>query len=290
MKTFATIASFFCIWISSFINSEYEVLLGFLLILSVGILHGSNDLLLISKIETSIFGKKYLTILATYIVWVVIALVLFQIAPLFALSLFILVSAYHFGEQNWEEKNYNLGIVLKSLFVTAYGIFILFLLFYLNDERVLKIVYTITGEAINSVVIDYIFYSSFILLSITWVICAQKDSAIKSRSIVEIFNLLVFALIFTISPLVWGFAIYFIFWHSLPSLKDQIIFLYKDSEKKSILSYLKTAFPIWLVSIVGLLILYYFFKDLDIFYGLFFSVLAAVTFPHSLIIFKMFRR
>jgi Brp/Blh family beta-carotene 15,15'-monooxygenase len=101
---------------------------------------------------------------------------------------------------------------------------------------------------------------------------------------------LVFALIFSSSGLIWGFAIFFIFWHSIPSMIDQIQFLYRDVTFGNFKLYFKSAFLYWIASLFGLTFLYFIFKDEKIFNALFFSFLAAITFPHTLVILKMFGR
>jgi hypothetical protein len=55
------------------------------------------------------------------------------------------------------------------------------------------------------------------------------------------------------------------------------------------LQYCKNALPYWVVSIIGVALVYFVFKDENSFYALFFSFLAAVTFPHAIIINKMFK-
>jgi Brp/Blh family beta-carotene 15,15'-monooxygenase len=91
-----------------------------------------------------------------------------------------------------------------------------------------------------------------------------------------------------VSTLIWGFTIYFIFWHSIPSLYEQITYIYKDFNNVNIFSYLKKAFPYWIISLIGIAIVYYIFKEEKLFYAIFFSFLAAITFPHALVMNKMF--
>ena len=45
------VLSFFGLWISTFFSEESQVYIGFGLIFTFGILHGSNDLLIINKLE-----------------------------------------------------------------------------------------------------------------------------------------------------------------------------------------------------------------------------------------------
>jgi Brp/Blh family beta-carotene 15,15'-monooxygenase len=104
-----------------------------------------------------------------------------------------------------------------------------------------------------------------------------------------LFFLGLLSLIFRASSLIWGFAIYFIFWHSIPSLFDQIVFLYGDARPKKIWMYAKKAFPYWLVSVIGILLLHHYFADEKQLSSSFFCIIAAITFPHAFIMRKMFR-
>ena len=290
LKHIAILASFFCLWLSSLLNSQHETILGFFLILSFGILHGSNDIFLILKIRVSKASNSYLGVLGFYILFVLLACALFYLIPAVALSIFIVGSGYHFGEQHWENYFLPVSGIWKRGFYLLYGMFVLNLLFWLNSEQVITIVTEIATKEISTIAISYLFYANLALLALVWIFLSLKDKNFKNKMLVEILYLVVFAIIFKTSSLIWGFGIYFIFWHSLPSLYDQIHFLHKKVDKKGIVHYLKTAFPFWLISVLGILGLYTIFKDRDIFYALFFSFLAAVTFPHSLAIHEMFKK
>jgi Brp/Blh family beta-carotene 15,15'-monooxygenase len=105
---------------------------------------------------------------------------------------------------------------------------------------------------------------------------------------VELLYLVVFTILFKVGSLIWAFAIYFIFWHSIPSLLDQTKFLFGVVSISNFKRYCKSAFLYWLISIVGIIILYFILKDYKIFDSIFFSFLAAITFPHVFVIERMF--
>jgi Brp/Blh family beta-carotene 15,15'-monooxygenase len=112
----------------------------------------------------------------------------------------------------------------------------------------------------------------------------------KESIFIELFYLLVFAILFKVSSLIWGFALYFIFWHSIPSILDQMLFLYGHTSGNAFKRYFKSAAVYWFVSLVGITVIYFIFRDLKLFDALFFSFLASITFPHVLVIEKMFRK
>jgi Brp/Blh family beta-carotene 15,15'-monooxygenase len=115
-----------------------------------------------------------------------------------------------------------------------------------------------------------------------------KSKTFKKIILAEIFYLLIFTIVFKVSTLIWGFTIYFILWHSIPSLIEQVKFIYGELSKKTVLNYCKKAFPYWIISLIGIAIVYVMFNDAKMFNALFFSFIAAVTFPHTLVINKMF--
>ena len=43
------LSSFLGLWLTSYMKNETQIIVGFILILSFGIVHGANDLLLIKK-------------------------------------------------------------------------------------------------------------------------------------------------------------------------------------------------------------------------------------------------
>ena len=286
----AIVASFLGLWIASFFNHRSQIFVGFLLIFTFGILHGANDLLLIDKLIYKKKTNSRLKTLISYVSVVLIGSLLFYIIPWVTLSVFVIVSGYHFGEQQWESLNKNSFKFLVEIFQLVYGLFILFLLFNFHSDEVQKIVLAITGVNFPSFFIPLflkIFGAIFIVLGLYFL--SIKGIAI-STFITEIFYLVVFTIIFKSSSLIWGFSLYFVLWHSLPSIIDQIKFVYGYFSLTNFISYFKSALIYWIASLLGISILYLVFKDEKIFNALFFSFLASITFPHVFVVTKMFNR
>jgi Brp/Blh family beta-carotene 15,15'-monooxygenase len=103
----------------------------------------------------------------------------------------------------------------------------------------------------------------------------------------EFFYLVLLFLVFSTSSLILGFAIYFIFWHSIPSIIHQIEFISGNLNKKNILFYIKKALIYWIISITGLLVLYQIVPQIDLFATVVFVILLAVTAPHTWVMYKM---
>jgi beta-carotene 15,15'-dioxygenase len=288
MSKISIITSFAGLWLTSYLSDYNQLIFGFFLIFTFGILHGANDLVLIHQIENN---KKttFVKIIVSYLLIVTGSVVLFTLLPLLALLLFILVSGYHFGEQHWASLIEN-KTSFRKLFELIYGLFILAVLLYVNVAEASKIIFEITGLLLPLTFFTLTTVLLSILLLISTYIMTREHSDFKKNIIEQLFYLIVLVVIFKSSSLIWGFTIYFIFWHSIPSLNDQIIFLYGEYSLLNFKKYVKTAFGYWILSIIGIAGFYVWAKDLIIFDALFFSFLASITFPHALVILKMFKK
>ena len=284
------LASFLGLWMTSFLDNKSQIIVGFLLILSFGILHGANDLVVLKKINASKRHISFLKLILSYIIVVILSAFLFVIIPWLALLLFILVSSYHFGEQHWQElKDYTLKWI-KPIFQFNYGIFILLLLFVFHTKQVEQIVFSITNSNVAFINFNYLLLFFGISLIIFFIYYYYKSIPFQKKIIEELLYLLVFTILFKVGSLIWGFALYFIFWHSIPSLHDQVRFLYGNYSFENFKLYFKSAYIYWLISLTGIIILYLLLKNETIFDALFFSFLAAITFPHAWVILKMFKK
>jgi len=287
---FSIVSSFLGLWITTHVPEGFELILGFILIFTFGMIHGSNDLLIVNKLLKNIKHYSKLILLTAYLLIVSAAILIFYWVPALAMFLFILFSAYHFGEQHWDHRFSKSNTIRKSIFYFSFGMFILYVLFAFNDASVKLIVYEITGYEIihlYSQLILVILGSSVGIILITEYFAKRLVIEVILK---ELFTLVVLAIIFSSSSLIWGFSIYFILWHSIPSLIEQITFIYGDTKTTSTLKYCKAALPYWIISLVGMVILYVIFSSEKQFYSLFFAFIAAVTFPHAIVMLRMFSK
>jgi len=283
----AIILSFFGLWLTSFFSIENQIITGFSLILTFGILHGGNDILIAKNILLQKRDYSFTQILIFYILIIIVSALLFYFIPFLILFLFILVSGYHFGEQQlrflYKEKN---KIIIDSIQL-LHGLLILFFLFEFHSKQVRGIIFDITSVEIRSNYITYSLYGILTFFSIGCIYLYLNYKNLIKTLFKELFFLLIFVIIFKVSSLIWGFTIYFILWHSLPSIFDQITFLFGDYSKINFIKYIKAAALYWIVSLIGLAAFYFFLNDIKHFNALFFVFLAAITFPHVLVIILM---
>lgn len=287
MEKSAILLSFLSLWLISYLNSNYLEVIGFILILTFGILHGTNDILIYKTMNKENYNTK--KILIYYIGAIATIISLLYFFPMLALIFFTCISAYHFGEQYWLTTSKI--ETLKNKFVTYFssGGTILFLLIYLQYEESNKIIYAITEKNIAELYIQYILIIFFLIYGAT-LFRNFNTSQTKISIGYHLFHLLVFFIIFKVANLIWGFTIFFIFWHSLPSLESQIMFIYGEVTGITIYKYLRKGIIYWGFSIVGLIAVYIYYEDIFNLNSLIFSFLTAITFPHVFVISKMFRK
>ena len=259
-------------------DSLLNFLAGFA-VLTVGILHGANDLEILSKKFKGSLNNLYFRFLILYLMVVLLGAAFFFIIPSFTLILFVIFSSYHFGEQHWGERlsmNY-----ANFTFYTLYGALVFFMIFTLQYDDVVFIINKISGYSLNY----EFFLSTSIGLGIILIVWALLIEQLRIHFIKECIILLLLGFIFYDNSLLFAFAFYFVVWHSLPSLKEQLIYLYGNFNLNSFLKYLKGSIIYWIASLISLLLVYrYMDFEADYFMPLFFSFLAAITFPHTLVI------
>jgi len=285
VKNYKIVITFFLLWLTIQFDSEAENVLAYVSILTLGLLHGANDIKLLTRRGSTGTTSSY-KILVTYVAFVLCVGVLFYILPVLALFVFVVISGFHFGEEHLHDK-FTMGTRLLTYFFTTYGMLILFLIFYFNAEATSTIIYEITSYDLP----DSFFLIGIGLLGISTLIFSlvvYKNKNKEVSYIEEFVYILVFIALFKMANLLWSFAIYFVIWHAIPSLSGQIRFLYGNTSFASVVKYLKSSFVYWLLSITGVFSLYFYLRDdLYLFNAIFFAFLATITFPHVWVINSM---
>ena len=255
-------------------------------VLTIGVIHGANDLYILSIFKKSPIKSQFGYLFFSYVFFVfIMVLALFHV-PQLALLLFVLVSSFHFGEQQWH-KNTFVNLSKLQLFYLAYGAFLFSLLFYTHQDQTLSIIQQISGLQIDPNAILYSLIASFLATIFFGVLNLGQ---LKPQLLFQLVALFALILLFTQTSLLWSFSVYFVLWHSIPSLKEQANVLYPN-DLKPIRKYIKLALPYWFLSLIGFAIALYFFNDNTAsMLALFFGFLAAITIPHVGVIFWMHQK
>ena len=277
----------FSFWLIGFIDHAEANYLGILLALSVGLIHGANDIRIIRKLNGSDrFSKKKQLIL--YVFMAISTFFIFYLFPVPALIIFLLFSCYHFGEQHWLGDRISNSRILR-FFAFTYGVLIISMILKFNSSETILVIKDITHNEINSSMLNIIFYISVIIFFILTYLMRVVLFSNFNQFFKEFFLILMLGVIFKISTLIWSFAFYFIVWHSVPSLYSQIKVLYGNEKGSGLLAYLKHSIFYWLISLLGLIIAIFFFRENTTWIvSIFFPFIAALTIPHVLVMSKMF--
>ena len=245
----------------------------FLLVMAtVGIPHGAIDHLLYHKKVTREDGlQKFLFL---YLGIMVIYLVCWWYLPVIALILFLIMSAYHFGQANFlpiKVENNKILLYLNT------GFFYLAVILFGDFERTTEILQPMVDIQIFRPYSTIIIFSLFILSSFFILLL---DSKKKYYYLIE---LTVLGLFLYHMPLLLAFITYFGFWHALPTLIEEYKSLSFDNDKNKFLSFVKQLLPFSLISMVGIsLILIFFYewlteRELTL---LFFVLVSLISAPH----------
>lgn len=283
-QNFKIFFTFLLLWFSVQFGSLIEDVVAYFMVITLGILHGANDLLIMSKNKKG--ASNFVKNLTVYLSIIIGCIVIFLLNPLAAILLFIVISAYHFGEEHFSD-DINISTFFNVVFYLFYGLLIFAMIFYTSLIEVNEIMLQLVGREFTSVQIAYLLYTSFTIVSICIFFLLIKKKIVITELATEVFYILLFFLVFKSSSLILGFAIYFIFWHSIPSIVHQIKFISGDLSKSSVIFYVKKAAVYWIISIVGMFTLYILIPKIDLFATIIFVILFAVTAPHMWVMFRM---
>jgi Brp/Blh family beta-carotene 15,15'-monooxygenase len=253
------------------------------LIFSAGLIHGANDIRLLQKKYKNTQFRFFLLLILVYIGVVFLGAILFFHLPNFGLFFFILFSGFHFGQQHWDSflKQKPSSPLLKQLGYTFYGLLVFGLLF---SSQVLEVDGLIEQLSGTHFAVDT-YYIATLVLAVVFSILAFFLSVSGMVYLKEILALALLAVLFATTSLLFSFAVYFVFWHSIPSIQDQLMYLDGEINRKTIKGYIRSSLVYWLLSLMGLTAAYFFFDvNASYFIPLFFTFLAAITFPHTVVI------
>ncbi len=274
------VLSIIALWVAIQLPPSAENVLGYFLILSIGVGHGANDVKIYFK-DKNVTRKRALFFIAIYAAVVLLGFATFFIIPSIILALFITVSGYHFGQEHFEHYKLQDSVFLKLLF-TSYGLAVILTLLYVNHAESIPIISNLINRTLSLNVLAYTTYASVAFTLILGIMLLRNQKT--TQLLRELFYLAVLLVIFSTSSLVWGFAIYFILWHSVPSINHQIHHLYGDVNKKTLLQYAKASLLYWIAALLFLSGLYYLLYDSTmLFLTIIVAFLGGITFPHVLV-------
>ena len=257
------------------LESSYSILLFLIVMLSIGIPHGSVDHI-IAFINPQ--ARKFESKLIFYVVYlslIVFNIIIWVISPFLGLLVFLIISCYHFGETQVIGYNPTDNKILNFVI----GANILLSLFLNNIVELQEILYILPQFAsLDLSGFDSVF---FLLISVAILMLSIVNFKIK-RKVPLYAEITILYMIFFHTDLLTSFALYFGFCHSLPMLMLE----FKEFKTDSFMKFYIKTLPFTILSIIFGFLLYQFNNDLltsDNLILFVFIIISSLTLPHVFI-------
>jgi Brp/Blh family beta-carotene 15,15'-monooxygenase len=261
-----------------------------LLILSIGISHGSLDNIKGKKLF-QIFGIDNLSIFyLLYILTSITIIILWIIAPMFSLLIFLFIASYHFGKEDTQFLIIKKSFFTQLLYFIKGTLIILAPMYFHFDETVsiFKLL-LVDNESfykfLNFIETNRILYFGIVLATLSNIFLFTKNFEFKKFTIfLDYFSILIINYIF--SPLI-AFTLYFCFLHSIRHSISLMLELNETDLNIGFKLFLKKALPLTFLTAAFCLVGLYFLNNAYSFNSsiikIIFIGLASLTFPHILL-------
>lgn len=273
------------------IVADSSLIIALFLIVIIGIPHGANDHFLFFNLFQNRLKENHKSGLLFYFIYlglIILYSICWYFTPIFSLSLFLLISFYHFGQSNLYTYPIKSKII-KFISILISGIFVLMTPILAHLETSLPI---ITSLSQNSKLFEISYeqgrqisvWLGLIMLNY-WLLLMLTRQVIWKNGILEIINVILLFALYFYTPLWIGFAVYFTLWHAIPSIEDQINFFKIKRSNYHLGNYIKEILPYTLLALLGLVIALelsgeYITQNQGI--ALLFSFIAVITLPHMI--------
>lgn len=267
-------------------------LIGFL-VLTIGIPHGASDLMIWLSFRDHPASKGHIIgFLLVYLTLVGLFVATWFLFPSLALLVFIIISAYHFGQSNFAEYPFKWD-QLKPLVYVAWGLSVIAfpIVFDLHAaDPVLQVLLGST-ESIRPFLNDFgilISSVSLILSLFLFIISVQVNPVDK---VWECLKVLILVFLFWAGGLWLSFIWYFTIWHSWGSVLDQLQYFRGSTQRFSQKQLIAGILPISLGALILMLWFMFFSGNLELnsqALAHFFMILAALTLPHMILMDRLY--
>ena len=287
--TFAFIVIGFLLLPFGALESEWlkqaEAIISAILIGTFGISHGA--------IDNHLYGFKNTRENIRFITIYVISALLFGLVWLvhsnIAFLLFLLISAYHFGQSQfivYARKK----LKLERTLYLIWGSWLLLIFISMNSAELYQSYF---ASLLNIKLFRQLLYFSnplsvffSVLLLMILFYNVWRDRLSVQQCFIELYQLFAIAVVFFISSPLVGFTIYFVILHSIRVLSQEYQYFQSKNNTFSIASFIKMILPFTLISLIGLafLVLIVFWFELSISLPLTALIfISCLTFPHAFV-------
>ena len=261
-----------------------------LLILSIGISHGSLDNIKGRKLFQILEINNFYIFYLAYILIAMIVIILWIFIPYLSLIIFLMVASYHFGKEDTQFLIIENSYYNQCLFLLK-GSLIIFAPMYFHFDETISIFRLLLVENENFYNLLDLIESKRILLyciilsTLANILLFIKKFELKKFTIfLDYFSILIINYYF--SPLV-AFTIYFCFLHSIRHSISLMSELDEDDLGNGFKIFLKKALPLTIITaifcVIGLYLLNNTYNFESAILKIIFIGLASLTFPHILL-------
>ena len=271
-------------------NLSISPLVCLLLILIIGVSHGSLDHIKGRKLLKIFQINNIITFYTTYFLLAVTIIIFWILLPTVVLIAFLIVASFHFGKEDTQFLIDNNSYLNQFLFFLKGSLVILAPLYFNFNETVsifklLLIQNETFYQSLNVIENNNFLIIGIVFSALSSIILFFKKFELKKFTIFfDYFSIIIINMHF--SPLI-AFTIYFCFLHSIRHSISLITELDQESLRNGLLVFIKKATPLTILTAIFCLIGLYFLNNnynLDsAILKLIFIGLASLTFPHILL-------
>ena len=287
---FFLFSNIFSVTIYKLNNFNISPLICLLLILTIGVSHGSLDHVKGKKLFNILNINKISIFYFSYILVAILVIAIWTIIPFISLMFFLLVASYHFGKEDTQflinENSYfnQLLFFLKGLLIIAAPMF-----FHFNETiaifKLLLVDNEIFYTTLEFIEVNKILPVAIILSSLSSVYLFLRKFEIKKFIVfLDYFSILI--LNYYLTPLL-AFTVYFCFLHSIRHSITLIYEIDKNDFKSGMKIFGQKALPLTVLTAIFCLIGLYLLNNNYDFNNsvlkIIFIGLASLTFPHILL-------
>ena len=271
-------------------NLIISPLICLLLILSIGVSHGSLDNLKGRKLFKILGIKNFFIFYLSYVSIALLVIILWIIMPYISLVIFLIVASHHFGKEDTQFLIVGNSYLDQLLFFLKGSLIIFAPMYFHFDETVsifklLLIENETFYETLNLIENNKILLFGIILSTLSSIVLFARNFELKKFTIfLDYFSIIIINYFF--SPLV-AFTIYFCFLHSIRHSISLISELNKSHLGNGLKVFIKKALPLTILTatfcLIGLYLLNNTYNFDNSILKIIFIGLASLTFPHILL-------